>query len=409
MYQQLREVPQMKQYFQSLYKEILQAETIDTHSHHLPDDRFPEMTLEEIFRTSYVNWCGVGFDGPGGSRETFLDKVRYKSFFVYLEKSLMDIYGFPEKLTAENWDEWSRTIQSRHQDPSWHLELLRDKCKFRQIILDAYWDPGSDDGHPDLFTPTFRIDPLFFAYDKDALDHDDANASTHYGREFSSVSELMTFTYDLIRAKIDGGCICIKNAEAYDRPVSYGLVSQEQADKVFTSGSRTDEDIKNFQDYFFDQVCGIAAELKIPVQCHTGMGQLGGTRAINMLPLIRRHPDTVFSLMHGSFPWCSDILALLDMFRNVYADTVWLPHLSPKAGEIMLHELIECGTSDKVYWGCDSWHSEESYAAKLVMAECLAKVLSSKIEDGYLEEKDAHVLIRKIMRENAAEVFGERP
>ena len=171
----------------------------------------------------------------------------------------------------------------------------------------------------------------------------------------------------------------------------------------------SDEDIKNFQDYFFDQVCGIAAELKIPVQCHTGMGQLGGTRAINMLPLIRRHPDTVFSLMHGSFPWCSDILALLDMFRNVYADTVWLPHLSPKAGEIMLHELIECGTSDKVYWGCDSWHSEESYAAKLVMAECLAKVLAQKIEDGYLEEKDAHVLIRKIMRENAAEVFGERP
>ena len=393
---------------QSLYEEILYSETLNTHSHHLPDNRFPNMTLDEIFNTSYVQWCNVGFDESEESRAAFLEKVKYKSFFVYLQKSLMEIYGFEEKLTAGNWGEWSESIRKHHQDPDWHLNLLRNKCSFRQIILDAYWDPGDDNGHPELFTPTFRIDPLFFAYDRNALDHDDANAFTHYGKEFSSVNEFISFSFDLIKQKIEEGCIAIKNAEAYDRTVYYEHVSSDEADHVFTSKNPTEKDIKCFQDYFFDQVCGLAAELQVPVQCHTGMGQLGGTRAAYMLPLIKRHPDTVFSLMHGSFPWCSDILALLDMFRNVYADTVWLPHLSPTAGEIMLHELIECGTSDKVYWGCDSWHSEESFAAKLVMADCLANVLSQKKESGYLDEADAHRLIRKIMYENAGNVFGKK-
>lgn len=395
----------MSEYFQSLREEILHSETIDTHSHHLPDDRFPGTRLDDILLGSYVQWCGVGFDGSGESRERFLDLVGTKSFFVYLQKSIAEIYGTPDRITADNWDAVTAAVSESHRNPDWHLQLLTEKCGFRKIILDAYWDPGSNNGHPELFTPTFRIDPLFYAYDKNVLDHDDANAYTHYGREFSSVSEFMCFAYDLIKSKIDGGCIAIKNAEAYDRSLNYESVTVEEANQVFLKKAPTEADIKRFQDYFFDRVCDIAADLDVPVQCHTGMGQLGGTRAINLLPLIRRHPDTVFSLMHGSFPWCSDILSLLDMFRNVYADTVWLPHLSPTAGEIMLHELIECGTSDKIFWGCDSWYSEESYAAKLVMAECLAKVLSRKIEDGYLNEAEARRLIRKIMYENASELF----
>ena len=395
----------MNTYYQELYDLILATPTINTHSHHIRDERFVGFDLDQVLRTSYVDWCKVQFDDSKESKAAYLDKVKYKSFFRYLQKSLMKIYGFEQELTPDNWEEYSAIIAKKHTDPAWQLDILKNTCNYEKVILDAYWKPGDNNGHPDLFTTTFRVDPEFFGYDKNVLDHDGYNTFAHYGKEFSNIDDFMTFVYTLIKEHIDAGSVCIKNASAYDRGINYENISKTAANKVFEKKNFDAIDVANFQDYFFDGVCKIAAELDVPVQCHTGMGQLGNTRAINMLNIIRNNPNTKFSLMHGSFPWCSDILAYLDMFPNVFSDIVWLPALSPTTGEYMLHQLIEVGTSDRVVWGCDSWNSEESYAARLVMAEVLARVLSEKVERGYFGLREAREMIQKIMHDNAKTLF----
>lgn len=410
----------MGRYFNDLYEEILNYPTIDTHCHHIPDNEFPKFgnifhvpadhfkgfNLDKILDTSYVEWCGVKFDDTYEGRARYLDKVKYKAFFRSLQKSIMAIYNIEEELTPDNWDEYNRIISEKYaENEDWQLTILKDICKFEKIILDAYWKPGDDNGHPELYTPTFRIDPFFCGYDKTVTDHDGFNVYKHYGKEFANIDDFMEFAYKTVKEHIDNGCYCIKNAIAYDRNLEFKTVTRDEANRVFEKKSFTEADIANFQDYMFDGVCKIAAELDVPVQCHTGMGQIGNTRAISMLNVIKRNPDTKFSLMHGSFPWTSDILAYLDMYPNVYSDVVWLPALSPTTGEYALHQLIEVGTSDKVFWGCDSWNSEESYGAKMTMAEVLARVLETKVENGYFSMTHAREMIAKIMRENAKDLF----
>ena len=382
-------------------------QVISTHSHHLPDDAFKDFTLDTLLKRSYVDWCGVQFDGTKASRSAYLHKVGFKSYFVWLQISLKELYGFQEPLSADNWDGISGLIRSFHQDASFHLRVLKDNCRYTKIILDTYWDPGSDNGHADLFCPTFRVDPLFFAYAKDAKDHDGNNPSAMYGQYPDNLADFLLWVRQLVIQKKQQGCIALKCALAYDRGLDFKSVKMEKANKVFRLGTDeiTTADIANFQNYLFNYLCGLAAEFSLPFQCHTGLGQLSGTRAMAMKEVIEGNPQTKFVLFHCSYPWTSDISALLHSCQNVYPDLCWLPLISPTAAQRTLHELIEVGTSDKICWGCDTWTSEESFGALLAFRSVLAHVLKDKIEAGYFSVSDAKLVIDNLMVNNAAALY----
>lgn len=85
----------------------------------------------------------------------------------------------------------------------------------------------------------------------------------------------------------------------------------------------------------------MAAQLKLPIQCHTGMGQLTGTNAMAMKEVIESNPETKFVIFHCSYPWMDDVNALLRTYKNVYPDLCWLSMLSTSAAIRMFRELIE--------------------------------------------------------------------
>lgn len=73
-------------------KEYIKAHPIiNTHSHHLSDSCFEGYTLDKLLKSIYVNWSGVTFDSSYESRIAYLEKVRYKSYFVWLHKSLQKL------------------------------------------------------------------------------------------------------------------------------------------------------------------------------------------------------------------------------------------------------------------------------------------------------------------------------
>ena len=190
---------------------------VNTHSHHLPDSVFKEFSLDSLLKRSYVDWCGVKFDKTEASRRAYLEKVRYKSYFIWLQKSIKELYGFSESLSADSWEEISQRIRSSHQDEAFHLRILKENCKYANIVLDTYWDPGNDNGHAALFSPTFRVDPLFFAYARDAKDHDGNNPSALYGRHPDNMADYLLWVRNLVIQKKQQGCIALKSALAYDR------------------------------------------------------------------------------------------------------------------------------------------------------------------------------------------------
>lgn len=389
----------------NLKQRIEEIRAISTHSHHLKDDEFVEFDLERLLKRTYVDWCGAAMGDTSESREKYLEKVRYNSYFIWLSRSLKELYNIDQDMTLENWELYSDKINAAHKDRGWHKTILTGKCGYSRVILDAYWDPGSDNGHRDLFAPTFRVDPMFFGFSKDAFDHDHNNVFSMYGKEFDNLDAILDFAYRKINENVKGGSVCLKNAIAYDRTVKYEETTKENAKKVFKKRNASKEDIKNFQDYLFYEICRLAAELDVPIQCHTGLGCNDDTRAIAMREIIKKNPKTKFVIFHASFPWTSDILALLHNYPNVYADICWLPLLSPTAAVQTLHQLIEVGTSEKICWGCDTWTSEESYGARLAVNSVLSDVLEAKISNGYFSHSEALRMAENVLRNNAKELY----
>ena len=386
-----------------LYEKIHAMRAVNTHSHHMPDAFFKEMNLETLLMNSYVSWCGLSPGESSASRQAYLDAVRYKSYFVWLMKAVQKMYEIEEDLSPYNWDGYSKAIREANADPAWHKAVLSVMCGYDKLIVDAYWEPGFC-GDDKIFTSTFRIDALLFGYLKDAANHNGNGLFSLYGKKYTTIDTYMRFVRKLIREKAEGGCVALKCAMAYDRPIDFEKTTKAQASKAFSAP--TPANIKRFQDYAFFQICKLAGELDLPVQVHTGLGQLKGTGAMNLHSVIEAHPNTKFVLFHGGFPWTGDVLALLHNFPNVYADICWLPLLSPTMAVTTLHALIEVGTADKICWGCDTWTSEESLGARMAADFVVNKTLEEKMRDGYLTQTDAMQLGENILRRNAKALYG---
>lgn len=387
--------------YQELYEYSGTVPVVSTHSHHRPDKSHTGLTLAKVLEDSYVNWCLEPIPKNAGEADAWLSKVRYRSYFVWLQKAMQKLFGIEEPLSSATWDRYDACIRQAHQDPKWQLDVLARECGYTDIIVDTFWNPGDDNGHPELFRPTFRINSFLFGYDRAARDHNGNNALVLYGdgRGFTTVREYMEFVSTQIERKKEEGCVALKSALAYDRGLWFAEPDETMADRVFQSPGK--EEILAFQNYVFHGICEIAAECDLPLQLHTGLATLNQTSAGAMRGVIEAHPHTRFILFHGSYPWTDDFLGLVHNCANVYPDLCWLPIISTSCAARTLDELIEVGNGDRICWGCDTWTSEESYGALLAMRHVLAKVLAEKISDGYLELSDARELIKLILGKNA--------
>ena len=173
---------------QDLYDELAayieSRPKINTHCHQLPARNIRDSTLKPCFATLTLTGAACPGTVRTHSRENLLEKVRFNSFFVWLQKSLQQLYGIDQPLSAATWQAWSDRIQAAYKNPSHPRDILTGHCVYRRMLLDAYWDPGSDNGLPDLYAPTFRVNSFFFGYSLLAADHDGNNPYVLYPRSF---------------------------------------------------------------------------------------------------------------------------------------------------------------------------------------------------------------------------------
>jgi predicted TIM-barrel fold metal-dependent hydrolase len=126
------------------------------------------------------------------------------------------------------------------------------------------------------------------------------------------------------------------------------------------------------------------------------------------------YPQAKFDLFHGSYPYMGEALALVKNFSNAYLDLCWLYIISPTAAARMLHEAIEMVPANKIFaFGGDFIIPEGAYGHSVMARQAVSRVLTEKVEDGYLAEDEAVALARRILRENPAALYrlklqGER-
>jgi len=386
---------------EQILHELLQQKIISSHSHHLPDGDHAALNLQGVLQHSYVSWCTPSIPDGTNKQEVdaWLNAVRTRSYFVSLEKALMEIYAIDERIGYDSWKKYDCAISAAHAAPDWHLHLL-EKCNYETVFLDAFWKPGDDNGHPELFRPVFRVNSFFFGYNREKPDHNGNNAQVLYGLNTRDLDEYLAFLDAELARRKAAGLPLIKCALAYDRGLCFGADAKDRARRAMLENPSAD-DIAAFQNYLFHHICQQSAALDMPMQIHTGLGLMDNSRAMSLQNAIACHPETRFILMHGSYPWTADIAGLTHVFPNVWADLCWLPLISTAAAHRFLHELLDVCNGDRIVWGCDTWTGEESYGARKTFLGLLAHVLSERMAHGLMDESDALRLGRNILYNNA--------
>lgn len=398
--------------YQHLVEYMEQLDIIDTHEHNTLPAADTLVTLDYILQHSYVGWCGVPTGRNPGEKAAFLEKVGANSYFRWLLRSLQRLYEFDGEIAPDNWAEISERISQAHINPNWYLQILSDKAKIQRAILDAYWNPGSDNGHPEIYAPTYRINAFVMSYNASTKDHNGNNALAilqKNGLGAKNFDDYLQAVALLLEQKKAAGCVALKSALAYDRDLSFGGPSKAEAEKVWKSpsGEVSPKGERAYQDFMFHFILGQAGRLDLPVQIHTGLGRIQGSNPMLLVPLIEQYPDTKFVLFHGGYPWSHEIGGLLHNYDNVYADLVWLPLISPTAAVSALHEWLETArTCEKISWGGDCWTAEETYGAVLAGRHVIARVLAEKVHEGYFSRQMAERICQRILADNARQLYS---
>ncbi len=141
----------------------------------------------------------------------------------------------------------------------------------------------------------------------------------------------------------------------------------------------------------------------LPVQVHCGFGDsdlwLARADPSHLKPVVERFRETPFVLLH-CYPFVREAGWLAHVYGNVWFDlSLTIPHVSRPAE--MVRQALELAPVSKLLYASDAARTPELYflAAKW-WREALAEVLPELLED------DAETAARRILRENALELYA---
>ena len=391
--------------FDSLTRDILDMSVFSDHEHHLPDEHFRQpVTLTSLLAQSYVGWLGYTPGDTPESRAAYLGHVRHNTYYVWFERGLLAAHGLDGPIKADNWNVVSDTVTAAHAaNPDLHIDLLL-RAGYERLILDTYWNPGDDDGHPDLFAPTFRIDKFMYGHHADAADKDGFNPWKSYGFTGKTLDEYVEFMRAYIRQRHDAGrVVAFKNAEAYRRPITFAADDRAAALDAFGKprAALSDAQWMLFGNYIFHRCCELAAELDVPFQLHSGLALIGGSDPAHLIPILEKYPQTRFVLFHAGYPWIHTIAGLAHNYTNACPSMTWMPTISSTAAVRALNEFLDVAQSARtITWGSDCWVSEESVGAVMAWRWVVARTLADRIDMGLLRIRDAGKLAEGLMFAN---------
>jgi len=243
------------------------------------------------------------------------------------------------------------------------------------------------------------------------------NIEADTGVAIHALGDLRTAMRLTLERSLAEGAVGVKIGLAYRRTIRFEKVAEADAERVFTrlfghlgEGTSWDE-ARPLQDYMIHQVVRAAIDHDVPIQIHSGLQEGNENLLTNSNPtllanLFLEYREAKFDLFHGGYPYMGEALALAKNFQNVWLDLCWLHIISPSAAARMLHEAIEAVPANKIFaFGGDFIIPEGAYGHSVMARQIVSRVLTEKVEEGYLTEEEAATLARRVLRENPAALY----
>ncbi|NQT27745.1 amidohydrolase family protein [candidate division KSB1 bacterium] len=305
--------------------------------------------------------------------------------------------------------ELSEQIQAAYM-PGWYRNVLKEKAHIEVAILDV----GRRETDPDMFVHVERFDEFIYVATKSEI-----------LRKGESIQTLDDFENALIKSfkeGVEAGMVGVKSGLAYNRIIHYENTPKDIAEDLFkkvmtlpvSEPALTFEEIKSLQDYMMHCVIRLAEAYDMPFQIHTGLLAGNGNIITNSKPthlinLFMDYPDVNFCIFHSAYPYGGELGSMAKNFPNVFIDMCWSAIISPYYSEQFLHEWLESVPANKIMgFGGDFLNIEGTYGHSVMARKIVAKVLTEKVAAGYLTEAEAIDVARRILRDNALEIFKLR-
>jgi hypothetical protein len=339
--------------------------------------------------------------------EPYWECIRHTGYGKCLLIAVKDLFGVPD-LNRQTYQQLSTAIAASRR-PGWYHHVLKEKAGIAISILDG----GRTTVDKRFFAPVVRLDHFATVRTREELGVLEAVS----GMAIHSLDDLLRAMSAVLEGYLAGGAVGLKIGLAYRRSIRFEKVTKAAAERVFNRIARhlgegpSWEKARLLQDYVVHQIIRAAIERNLPIQVHTGLQEgnenlLTNSNPMLLVNLFVEYREAKFDLFHGGYPYLGEALALAKNFPNVYLDLCWLHIISPAAGIRMLHEAIETVPVNKIFaFGGDFIIPEGAYGHSALARWVVSRVLTEKVQEGYLTEGEALGIARRILRDNPAALF----
>ncbi|MBN1933683.1 MAG: amidohydrolase family protein [Anaerolineae bacterium] len=250
-----------------------------------------------------------------------------------------------------------------------------------------------------------------------------AETIAYYGslvdRHITSLDEYLEAIYAIFERCIERGAIGIKDQSAYNRTLSYDLVPQADAERLFNRALGDPRNSlgwpegKPLNDFMFHQFMRFARDLNLTVQLHTGhmagiRNRVDKTNAAYLTSVLEVHQQVRFDLFHGNWPYMGDLLFLGKNYPNVALDLCWLHIIDPDYAVELLQRATLTMPHSKIHgFGGDYGDVPEFAAGHLSIARRnIAVALTHLVEGGWIDETQALTLAADWLFNNPNRFFN---
>lgn len=353
---------------------------------------------------------------------------RSTTFFARsLREGLRQLYG-PQASEQEQMAtarEWSTRGPSYAYDQALHVAntpiVLADVSyldrevwnpqRYRQVMrIDPYVYPFHD-GQADLRGTEFQRFHAGFA----AVLHKELQ---RHGLEQppQDFDAYLQFVDASVQQRVREGVVSLKIASAYVRPIDFQPASYADAAAAYAglAAGLGAVDRRPLENFVVLRLAQFAADHGLPVQMHVGMGHPEpGMRIANGAPFlletflnIRSLNRLKVTLLHGGYPYSSEMAALAQTYGNVFLDFSWMPYLHHFYLRQKLTEWLEILPANKLLFGSDAGAPEFHVASAHYARQALNHVLSDGVERDVWSARQVDWLARRVLYDNAAELHG---
>ncbi len=367
----------------------------------------------------------------------YIGNIRGTTYYRSLIWAFQTMYDFDDdELDDSNWRALSEQISANACKPDWGDRIAREFCGY-SVGLHGTGDARLS---PEYFAEVLPISQFIFGcslteeetrgkIERETLTFDQrmcvavcpkgftpaedvrSGYNEQYGEPESvqDVLDAMDKSFEEFKTR---GAVATKIQTAYYRRIYFSDIPREEAERIFNmpEEKRSLVDITHYQDYMIHESIARAGEYNLAVQIHTGLqdgpgNYIHNSNPIHLANLFFEYPHVNFDIFHGGYPYCGELGTLAKNFANVYLNTCWMPLITLTGSKRFLREWIETVPGNKILWGDDCHHVESCVAGAIVGKKVVAETISEMVDDGYFSLNTGLDLARRILRQNALELY----